>query len=199
MMDQLLHWDEFFFLFFNGLHTSFLDKFFYFITLIPVWIPLYLSIILLIIHQYKKKSWLIICTFIFTILCTDQTCNLVKHSVKRPRPSHTEALSTQIHLHQYPDGTYYYGGAYGFPSAHAANAMAFAVLVIFFLTKRKKILSVVFIIWALLLAYSRIYLGVHYPLDIVTGLILGCCWGLFWLYLYQRLFLKIFFKETPTI
>lgn len=195
-MNTLLNWDTLVFQFLNGLHATWLDGFFYVVSQMVTWIPLYIILIIFLIKKQGKRAWIIIPLMLITITCVDQSCNVIKNTVQRPRPSHTEALATTIHLHQNNDGTYYYGGAYGFPSAHAANSMAFAIMIIFFLTKNKKGLSVAMILWALLLAYSRIYLGVHFPLDILTGLILGGCWSTFWIWIHNKFLVKIFSKES---
>ena len=185
-METLLHLDTELFLFFNGLHVSWADRMVYLISQTWFWIPLFLVVIFLIFKQYRKQAWKVLLVFALTIALTDQTCNLVKHSVCRYRPSHTEAIAGQIHLVQKPDGQLYYGGKYGFPSAHAANTMALAFLVIFFLSKGKKWVIVSMILWSMLMAYTRLYLGVHYPLDILCGFVLGCCYALLMNFFYRK-------------
>lgn len=186
MMERLLQLDTELFLFFNGLHAPWADRFVYLFSQIWFWTPLYLLLIFLVFKFYRKKGWMVLAVFVLTITLTDQTCNLVKNSVLRLRPSHTEAIATDIHLVQQPDGNRYFGGNYGFPSAHAANSMALAFLVIFFLSKGKKWVAVMAILWSLLLAYSRLYLGVHYPLDILCGFIVGSCYAILMMILYRK-------------
>lgn len=177
-METLLRWDTDFFLFLNGLRTDWGDVFWYYVSQIWIWIPLYLFIIWCLAQKFKRRAWVVVPLFFLMIFFTDQTCNLLKNTVQRQRPSHTEAIEDEIHLVQKPDGTYYYGGKYGFPSAHAANSMALAFAVFVFLGRRKKWVLPIMIGWSLLLAYSRIYLGVHYPLDVLTGFLVGTFWAL---------------------
>lgn len=185
-METLLRFDTELFLFFNGLHVSWADRLVYFISQVWFWIPLYLLLIFLIFKQYRKEAWKVLLAFILTIILSDQTCNFVKNSVCRYRPSHTEVMAKDIHLVKKLDGNLYYGGKYGFPSAHASNSMALAILVIFFLSKRKKWVIAAMLFWSLLMAYTRLYLGVHYPLDILCGFVLGSCFSLLLIFLYRK-------------
>ena len=185
-METLLRFDTELFLFFNGLHASWADRLVYLISQVWFWIPLYLLVVFLIFRQYKKVAWKVLIVFVLAITLSDQTCNLLKHSVQRLRPSHTEAIAEQIHLVQKPDGNRYFGGKYGFPSAHASNSMALAFLVIFFLSKGKKWVMVLAVVWSLMMAYTRLYLGVHYPLDILCGFVVGSCFALLLAFLYRK-------------
>lgn len=185
-MEKLLQFDTELFLFFNGLHAPWADRFVYLLSQIWFWIPLYLLVIFLIFKFYSKKGWMVLLVFVLAITLSDQTCNLLKNSVQRLRPSHTEAIAADIHLVQKPDGNRYFGGQYGFPSAHSANSMSLAFLIIFFLSKGKKWVAVGAIAWSLLMAYTRLYLGVHYPLDILCGFILGSCYALLLVFIYKK-------------
>lgn len=185
-METIIQWDTTFFLFLNGLRAEWADKFFYIVSQIFTWLPLYLLIIFLLVRKWKRRAWLIVPLFFLMILCTDQTCNLIKRTVCRYRPSHTEELVGKVQLVQKPDGHYYYGGKYGFPSAHAANSAALAFAVFFFLGRGKKWVLPAMIAWSLLLSYSRIYLGVHFPGDILMGFVIGTCWA----YLFHLFYFK---------
>ncbi len=178
MIEYLLPPDQSIFLFFNGLHSSWADVFFYWVSNRFVWIPFYAILAFFLIKKWRKKSIPIFIALILCIFLTDQSCNLIKHSVQRPRPSHDPVLSEQVHLVAKPDGTLYKGGPYGFPSSHAANSMALALWVILYLGEKRKWLIIIMLCWVLLLSYSRIYLGVHYPSDLMVGWILGACWAL---------------------
>lgn len=101
---------------------------------------------------------------------------ILKPLIQRPRPTHTPGLAEQLHLYLRPNGTYYKGGPYSFPSSHAANSSTIAILLYFFLspfqTKRWP-LALFLIFYVLIFCYTRPYFGVHYPTDILTGWILG--------------------------
>ena len=194
-METLLRLDTELFLFFNGLHAPWADRFVYVISQVWCWIPLYLLLIFLIFKFYRKKGWKVLLFFLLAIILSDQTCNLVKNSVCRLRPSHTEAIAEDIHLVQKLDGRLYYGGKYGFPSAHAANSMSLAFLVIFFLSKGKRWVIALALAWSLLMAYTRLYLGVHYPLDILCGFLLGSCFAFLMSILYRRWLSEIAFGK----
>lgn len=178
MIEYLLTPDQNIFLFLNGLHSSWADVFFYWVSNRFVWIPFYAVLAFFLIKKWKKKSIPIFIALILCIFLTDQSCNLIKHSVQRPRPSHDPVLSEQVHLVAKPDGTLYKGGPYGFPSSHAANSMALALWVILYMGEKRKWLIILMLCWVLLVSYSRIYLGVHYPSDLLVGWILGACWAL---------------------
>ena len=178
MIASLLTQDQSIFLFLNGIHSPWADIFFYWVSNRFVWIPLYAVLAFFLIKKWRKRAILIFIALTLCIFLTDQSCNLIKHSVQRPRPSHDPVLSEQVHLVAKPDGTLYKGGPYGFPSSHAANSMALALWVILYLGERRKWLIIGMLCWVLLVSYSRIYLGVHYPSDLLVGWILGACWAL---------------------
>jgi undecaprenyl-diphosphatase len=172
-MEFLLNLDKSLFLFLNSLHTPFFDHFFYTITNTWVWVPLYVFILFLTYKKWGKKTIVILILLIGTVFITDQTCNVIKSSTERLRPSRNSELVEQIHLYQKSDGTYYKAGKYSFPSAHAANSMLFAIFVIIFIAEKRKWIIGAAILWSLMLGYSRIYLGVHYPIDVISGFTLG--------------------------
>jgi undecaprenyl-diphosphatase len=144
-----------------------------------IWLPLYLFFLFLVIRKYKWNTLLIIFFAALMFLVSDQLSNLVKESVHRLRPSLQPGLVVHI-----IDA--YKGGTYGFYSAHASNSFSVAIFLILLLGRH---LYIIFpaIIWSLFVSYTRIYLGVHYPGDILAGWITGAILG----YLFGRTALKI--------
>ncbi|NJN42843.1 MAG: phosphatase PAP2 family protein [Flammeovirgaceae bacterium] len=174
MLEKILEWDKSLFLFLNGLHTAWLDPVMLLATKTVVWIPLYLLLLFLAIKKFKKDTWIILLAITITITLADQiTSGFMKPFFERLRPSHNTDLSSQIHL---VDN--YKGGLYGFASSHAANT--FATAMFFFLVLRSSFSYIgLLFLWAGFMTYTRIYLGVHYPGDILVGSLIGllCGWG----------------------
>jgi len=167
IIDTLKIWDTTLFLFLNGMHAPLFDGIMWAISNKYTWLPLYFAVIFMVIKYWKKESVWIILALIMCIVIADQVSSgLIKHWVERPRPSHAVDLTGLVHL---VNG--YTGGRFGFVSSHAANSVGFALLSS--LLFRNKTYTISIFVWAALTAYSRIYLGVHYPLDIVGGTIVG--------------------------
>ena len=157
------------------------------------WIPLYLSVLYLLIRTYKKESVWIILTVVFCIVISDQTASgMLKEFFKRLRPSHVESLKSVIHLVKG-----YEGGLYGFASSHAANSVGFALLTSLILSDR--FYSLLLLCWALLVSYSRIYLGVHYPGDILGGILVGTLAAIFSFWLLIRIRPNILQNQDNTV
>ncbi len=132
-----------------------------------VWIPLYLTIIVLTIIHWKKQSWIIIVALLLAILLADQIASgILKNLVQRPRPTHAPDIA---HLIATVNG--YRGGQYGFVSSHASNSFALATLTA--LIFRNQLYTIPIFFWAMIVSYSRIYLGVHYVGDILGGILVG--------------------------
>ena len=172
-MESILTLDKKLFLFFNSFHSTWMDPVMYMLTQTWFWLPLYLFVIYFIIKKYGKKSYIPLLFLILAVTISDQTCNLIKNSTERHRPSREVSLANDIHLYQKSDGTFYRGGVYGYPSAHASNSMVLAVFIIFFIAHKRKWIIAMALLWSLLMGYTRIYLGVHYPFDVLSGFLLG--------------------------
>jgi undecaprenyl-diphosphatase len=129
------------------------------------------------LKKWNKKSILLVCIFIIGLVLTDQSCNLLKSSIKRLRPSHDPTLATKVQLVARSDGTLYRGGKYGFPSGHAATSMFLALYLSLSISRYRRRFVIILFSWVALFSYSRLYLGVHFPLDIICGYILGLFWA----------------------
>ncbi len=162
--------DRNFFLLLNGYHNVWWDYVMSLFTQPLIWVPFYLVILATIIKKYGKESLWIIIAVALLILFSDQAANILKHSVKRLRPSHDPVLSELTHI------VFTKGGLYSFVSGHAANSFSFATFFILLFKNRK--FTFFIIPWALLICYTRIYLGLHYPGDILGGIIIGILDGI---------------------
>jgi len=166
MLEQLEQWDRALFLFFNGFHSSTLDLIMWNVSGKLQWIPLYILLLYFVIKKYGKQSWIIIIAAAITVTLADQiSVKLFKEVFERWRPCHNFDLEGMVHIVNNKCG-----GRFGFVSSHAANTFAVAGLLGAFISNR----TLYFLLmWAALVAYSRVYLGVHYPADIFGGAILG--------------------------
>lgn len=162
------------FLWLNGLHTGWLDTVMVAITQMWPWIPVYVLLLYLVFKQYGKRGWWILLAVGVVILCSDQlSAHVCKPLFHRLRPCFNPELEGLVHL---PKGLP--GGRYGFVSSHAANTFAVAAFLTAALRKSHKSIGWWLYAWALVSSYSRIYVGVHYPGDIVAGAALGVLIGL---------------------
>jgi undecaprenyl-diphosphatase len=175
MLEQLMLWDESLFLYLNNLGTTAWDPFWLRMSEVTIWIPLYVSLLALIFWQFHWKSSLWISLFlVLNVVATDQgSVKLFKENFERLRPCREAHLVDQIRLVK---GSC--GGAYGFVSSHASNTFGLAFFLGLLFRRRTPWLYYGLLIWASLVAYSRIYLGVHYPGDILGGALLGAICGL---------------------
>ena len=191
MWNWFIELDKKAFLYLNGIHSPEWDGIMWWISSFAPWILLYIFLIIVII--YKERPYRFIFTILFLVIAVtlcDQISVLIKFLVERPRPSHDPEISGMVHI---LNG--YRGGAYGFVSSHAANSFGTAS---FLSNQFKHFKWTLFLFtWAILVTYSRIYLGVHYPLDIICGAILGVIIGI-QCYIY-KVRITVYFERSSEI
>ncbi len=166
MFETLNQIDQRWLLWVNGNHSAFFDQVMYFVSGRYEWIPLYVILLTIIVRRYHWKSIWIIISVVIMITLSDQIANLLKSGVHRLRPCRDPEIGQLVHLVRG-----YCSSAFGFVSGHAANSFALATFISMLF--RKKWVTVGMFLWAALLSYSRVYLGVHYPGDVLAGGIIG--------------------------
>lgn len=183
MIQALNDWDIRLFLFLNGKHSELLDPIMFWASNKWFWIPFYL---LLAVWLYKKRPKQMIYILIATALlitASDQlSSHVIKPAVLRLRPCHNPEIAAMVHLS--PKGC---GGSYGFVSSHAANSFALAIFIGLLALPYSRLVPLILLLFAVLVAYSRIYVGVHYPGDVLCGAMVGFGLGSLFYFLYQRL------------
>ena len=193
MIQSLELFDRFLLLSINGFHLPWLDQVMW--QLSESW-HTYLFVFVFAFYFYKKfdlkKAVELLVGIAIVIACCDLSANVVKHAVKRYRPSHnTEIQDKIITVNNYR------GGTYGFFSSHAANSFGITAFVYFCLFGKPKKYRLLLFLYPALIVYSRMYLGVHYPSDILVGMMAGLFFGRLIFGLMNRHFFKFNEKNTP--
>lgn len=188
MLDQLLALDH---QLFKAINTGLSNSFFDF--LMPIlrdkytWVPLYLFLIFIWVQKFGKAGWLMV---LFTLLCfavSDYTsASIIKPAVARLRPCNELEFKEQV------NNLVRCGSGYSFPSSHAANHFALALFFITLFYKKWKWVLPLALLWAASIAFAQVYVGVHFPIDVLSGALLGALIG----YLMGLLFLRIKPEET---
>lgn len=169
------------FLFLNSFHSSVFDRIMNIITHRSTWIPMYLLLIYFLVTK-KRMGWQLVLVLLIAVSFSDFiTSHLLKPFIGRLRPCHLEAIQNKVHVVEKC------GGMYGMPSSHAANSFTLAFLMNFFFKNRNVKL---FYLWAAVVSYSRIYVGVHYPFDILLGI---CC-----AFIISKLIFNVYIYQLKT-
>ncbi|WP_251619839.1 phosphatase PAP2 family protein [Odoribacter lunatus] len=181
MLEALQNIDTHIFLFLNSLYTSYGDSFWWIFTAKLTWVPMYAAILYVICKNFRPTVTLFtVIAITLTIVYADQVCaTFIRPFVERMRPSNpNNPISELVHIVHGKRG-----GRYGFPSCHAANSfgLSFFVMLLF----KNKLLSFFILAWAFLNSYSRIYIGVHYPGDLLAGMLVGLSGALLIYTLYR--------------
>lgn len=184
MFETLKNIDRELFLSINGFHSPLADSFFWLVSAGWIFLPVWLFLVAYI-YKIKKLKFLLtgLLSIALVILFCDQSSTLVKKSVQRYRPTHNTEIGPKVHT-----VNDYRGGKFGFFSGHAANTFGVASFLVFMLAWLKPMYRYSIYLWPILVGYSRIYLGVHYPSDILFG----CLDGLLWGYLGYQFFRLLF-------
>lgn len=185
MLDKLLSLDVQLLVYLNGLGSESYDGLWLFITKQTNWIPFFLMLLYIIYKKIGGKQTLYVLLFVAVlILITDQSTNLFKYGFQRLRPCNNPDIDSIIRIVKKSK-------SFSFFSGHAANSMAVAMFIYHLIKPYFKYTFLLFL-WPLIFAYSRIYLGLHYPLDILSGYLFGMMTGLFVFRVYQFTQIKYF-------
>jgi undecaprenyl-diphosphatase len=188
-IESISSFDRNLFLILNGLHTPWWDTVMLFFTRKETWLFLYLILILAIVRNYEKKSWVILLVLIAGVVFSDQVSTLIKEISQRYRPGHEPALDGLVHI------VLRKGSLYGFFSSHASNTIFVLAFTAPLFRNRLSFFSL--LVWVLLVSYSRIYNGNHYPLDIIAGWIFGIFTGLMFYRLLIFIETRFFISGYP--
>ncbi|MDA9627378.1 phosphatase PAP2 family protein [Flavobacteriaceae bacterium] len=193
MLDPLLQIDTELLIFLNNLGSEQWDSFWFFLTNQFSWSPLFAFLLFLIFKKFGWKNGVLLLLFLIVLITfSDQFTNLIKNTFERLRPCNTEGVIEQIRNFNYKPSSY------SFYSGHAASSMTFSFFVILLLKSHFKYIWVL-LLFPLLFGYSRIYLGVHYPLDIVSGYFAGIFFGYLFFLLQKKLKLTSRFLKKASI
>lgn len=171
-------WDRELFLYLNSKHTPWLDPIMYLISTYTVWALVCISIIVFMVYRDRVMGQRAAVFMLVGIAINSITNNIIKVLIMRPRPSHELDLQDIIHQLGDPDNHY------SFFSAHSSNSICLALFSTLYF--KNKYYGIVIFAWAMTVAYSRIYVGRHYPIDIVCGILFGLLSGWFSNWLYQK-------------
>jgi len=180
LLDRLLQIDTELLIFLNNLGSEQWDSFWFFLTNQFSWSPLFAFLLFLMFKKFGWKNGVLLLLFLIVLITfSDQFTNLIKNTFERLRPCNTEGVIEQIRNFNYKPSSY------SFYSGHAASSMTFSFFVILLLKSHYKYIWFL-LLFPILFGYSRIYLGVHYPLDIVSGYFAGIFFGYLFFLLQKK-------------
>ena len=172
-MEEIILEDKQAMIFLNNLGSSTFDPFWILVSEKWFWIPLYVIFLYFLYKNFNKKSLFYILLFVaLGITASDQIANIFKFGFERLRPCHDPSLEGLLREVKC-------GGKFGFYSAHSSNSFFVATYLTILLGKKIKQLPYFLFVWAAIVAYSRVYLGMHFPGDIIVGAIIGILLALF--------------------
>ena len=172
-MEEIILEDKQAMIFLNNLGSSTFDPFWILVSEKWFWIPLYVIFLYFLYKNFNKKSLFYILLFVaLGITASDQIANIFKFGFERLRPCHDPSLEGLLREVKC-------GGKFGFYSAHSSNSFFVFFYLIILLGKKIKQLPYFLFVWAAIVAYSRVYLGMHFPGDIIIGAIMGILLALF--------------------
>lgn len=178
MLEKVLSLDTELFVYLNGLGSETFDRFWLLTTKQTTWIPLFIFLLYVVYTKLGIKQSLYLLLFVvILVVLTDQTANLFKNGVQRLRPCNNLEINSFIRIVQARN-------SFSFFSGHATSSMGVATFLYLIFRKDFNYFWVLFL-WPLIFAYSRIYLGLHYPLDIISGYLCGATFGFLMFKLYQ--------------
>ena len=151
------------------------------------WIPFYAALLIFLIYQFKKKTYLLLVAIAVAIAAADSFSSaFLKPFVGRLRPCHDAGLTKFINI---VNGC---GSKFGFVSSHAASSFALAIIIALVLPPKYNFLKLILFFWAVVVSYSRIYLGVHFPGDVLGGALLGLLIGSLAWYIFKILLQRFY-------
>ncbi len=185
MLEQILQWDQYLFFYINQTHLTWVDFLIPYYRHKVFWAPLYIFILAFWIWNFPRNGlWIIFFTILTVGISDHVSSEWIKKTVKRLRPCNDLEIQDQVTLRVRC------GGGYSFTSSHASNHASVAFFIYFLFRKERRLWRILLLVWAVSVGLAQIYVGVHYPLDIIGGFILGSFIGWLVAITYHR-FLRL--------